>query len=460
MHKNTLLIHIGTPKTGSSSIQHFCYQNNELLMSYGWCYPRFEDFFNKQYHEINGGVFCYPDEFHLMDKNHPRWEAIWDNILHYLKSYSVLLSNEVFWYHENRKLLKEAVKRWENVKVLVYLRRQDLYFESLYMNLIREGETKSFNEWMNIFLSGNYKTPDTEHIETINYLQELRDIEELVGIENMHVRTFDKTRWRHGSLIEDFMDVLGIKGINEREITEDVIENRALSMEKLELYRELNRSISQGERNAWGFFRSSGTAKLDALFYPDMDGKKKYLLMNSEQRKEIWKRFKKENEEIASRYRDGKELFEYKMPDGVVWQPMLSDMQREMVKSAFKLHLKEYAEMHRYSVLLTIRALCGDRRLALYGIGKCGKEILEKYILPFEIVIDNDPHKGTQVPPGLEVISSDEVEDWKSMFFVIAIRDSDEIEMQMKGHHLIRNKDYVLGIDFFELVNWDMSKFR
>ena len=85
---------------------------------------------------------------------------------------------------------------------------------------------------------------------------------------------------------------------------------------------------------------------------------------------------------------------------------------------------------------------------------------MQKYILPFEIVIDNNPNVEKHVLPGLKVISSHEIEDWKSLFFVIAIRDSDEIERQMRGHQLIRNKDYVLGIDFFELVNWDMSKFR
>ena len=395
-----------------------------------------------------------------MDENHPRCETIWGNILHDLESYSVILSNEVFWYHENWEIIKEAVKKWDNVKVLVYLRRQDLYLESHYANHIRSGETKDFDEWMEIFLNGDYRTPDTEHREGINYLQDLKNIEKIVGIENLHVRTFDKAQWRHGNLIEDFMDVLGIKEISGKKIVENIIENRALSMEKLELYRELNRSISQGERNAYGFFRASGTAKLDALFYPDMVGRKKYLLMNQEQRGDIWERFKKENEEIASRYRDGKALFEYKMPDGVVWQPMLSNMKRAMIGAAFKFHLNEYAEMHRHGVLLTMKALCGDRQMALYGIGRCGKELLEKYILPFEIVIDNNPNVEKHVLPGLKVISSHEIEDWKSLFFVIAIRDSDEIERQMRGHQLIRNKDYVLGIDFFELVNWDMSKFR
>ena len=112
---------------------------------------------------------CCPDEFHFMGNNHPRWETLWGNILHDLQSYSMILSNEVFWYREDRQLLNEAVKKWEHVKVLVYLRRQDLYLESRYMSFVRSGETKDFDEWIDTFLNGDYKIPDTEHREDISY---------------------------------------------------------------------------------------------------------------------------------------------------------------------------------------------------------------------------------------------------------------------------------------------------
>ena len=37
----TLHVHIGTPKTGTTSIQNFCADNEALLTQAGYCYPVF-----------------------------------------------------------------------------------------------------------------------------------------------------------------------------------------------------------------------------------------------------------------------------------------------------------------------------------------------------------------------------------------------------------------------------------
>ena len=38
----TLYLHIGTPKTGTTSIQHFCKHNEKVLAGKGICYPLFD----------------------------------------------------------------------------------------------------------------------------------------------------------------------------------------------------------------------------------------------------------------------------------------------------------------------------------------------------------------------------------------------------------------------------------
>lgn len=38
----TLYLHIGTPKTATTSIQSFCYQNREILEKQGFYYPMFD----------------------------------------------------------------------------------------------------------------------------------------------------------------------------------------------------------------------------------------------------------------------------------------------------------------------------------------------------------------------------------------------------------------------------------
>lgn len=37
----TLYLHIGIPKTGTTSIQHFCHENRDILSSNGYFYPDF-----------------------------------------------------------------------------------------------------------------------------------------------------------------------------------------------------------------------------------------------------------------------------------------------------------------------------------------------------------------------------------------------------------------------------------
>lgn len=39
--KNKLILHIGTQKTGTSSLQTFLTKNRKILDKYGWSYPEF-----------------------------------------------------------------------------------------------------------------------------------------------------------------------------------------------------------------------------------------------------------------------------------------------------------------------------------------------------------------------------------------------------------------------------------
>ena len=38
----TLYLHIGTPKTGTTSLQHFCHDNQQKLAEKGYFYPEFD----------------------------------------------------------------------------------------------------------------------------------------------------------------------------------------------------------------------------------------------------------------------------------------------------------------------------------------------------------------------------------------------------------------------------------
>lgn len=51
--KNTLILHIGTPKTGTTAIQKFLYDNQTLLKEKGFFYPEIQKI---MYGVTNGAI--------------------------------------------------------------------------------------------------------------------------------------------------------------------------------------------------------------------------------------------------------------------------------------------------------------------------------------------------------------------------------------------------------------------
>lgn len=57
-----LYIHIGTPKTATTSLQHFCKENADILEEKGYCYPIFVHKFKHVSILRNGFFLSYKEE--------------------------------------------------------------------------------------------------------------------------------------------------------------------------------------------------------------------------------------------------------------------------------------------------------------------------------------------------------------------------------------------------------------
>lgn len=452
---NKLFIHIGTPKTGSTSIQHFCYTNEEFLRKNGWVYPSFDGYFTSQFKEINGAVFCYPDAFHAMDPNRHQWEELWGLTLELLETNNVILSNETFWFAGNLPFIREAAARWENLEILVYLRRQDLYLESMYLNNIRSGEIRDFNEYLDECINyGKVSMHGNDWI--LDYDEQLKLLSDIVGVNRIHVRPFEKKKFKNENLIVDFLEVLGIYDNGIANVITDIHENQALPMEKLELYRLFNRAMSEGERIAYGYFKNSGMAKLDALFFPDSKSGTKCTLLRPKERESIWDCFRSGNEKIEQMYCKGQSLFSYKRPEGEPWKPELTAMESARLSVQFKMYIFSWAEAHKSSTLTSIQLHLKGRKLVLYGLGGCGRNIIDRYPMPIDVIVDNVLCKETASYRGIPVVGIGEISDWEGSFFIIGIRDFREVEEQIKSHNLLKDRDYIIGAEHLKLVNWNM----
>ena len=127
-----IVFHIGLSKTGSTLIQFFCLENRAKLLDNGILFPQ-------------TGLSISPDGRNLRSSGHlffmtalrNNQTAIFDELHREIAEYknvnTLLISSENFSFQPGlASSLKNSFKSYKDVKVIVYLRRQDLYLESLY----------------------------------------------------------------------------------------------------------------------------------------------------------------------------------------------------------------------------------------------------------------------------------------------------------------------------------------
>ena len=132
--KKILYVHVGTTKTGTTAIQSFCIDNQEVLNRQGDCYPLFP-YRYKDVSERRNAHFLVAD---AQDVSGGHFREGMDRIRGLFEEYpNVILSDEGIWsatYEQRismwRALKAEAKEAGFRVKVIVYLRRQDMYLIS------------------------------------------------------------------------------------------------------------------------------------------------------------------------------------------------------------------------------------------------------------------------------------------------------------------------------------------
>ena len=196
--ENVLLFHIGTHKTGTTALQNFLYNNCKNLNKYGWDYPTLP---REQFKfDVRNGL--------LLTKSYLRKdENTFDKIMKYIikctKNYNIILSFEDFWILNVEKFFSKILNYYKNIKVVLYLRRQDKYIESLYNQAVKSTyyETRSLTEFIE----------DIEQTNRTNYLDELQRLEKFFG-NQLIVRQYEKEAFQgyDKDIISDFLSLINI----------------------------------------------------------------------------------------------------------------------------------------------------------------------------------------------------------------------------------------------------------
>lgn len=210
----TVYISIGTPKTGTTALQNFMRRNDGEMRKQGYCYPLLRLGISGLYRDRNGQFLIY--ESHQENKKEHEAEIkkkAYEQLGELAKQYpNIVLSDEQIWYRcrrsENfwREVIEDFRKINCEIKVIAYLRRQDLLIQSLWnqsIKMFRKG-TMTFQQCME---------NDYFRYFPMDYYENLKFIEKDLGKENIIVRPYERGRFEGSehTIFSDFFESIGLK---------------------------------------------------------------------------------------------------------------------------------------------------------------------------------------------------------------------------------------------------------
>lgn len=234
-----LVLHIGSGKTGTTSIQHFLDVNRDRLAEMDWLYPRSPG------RERHSHLSLYVQSAEELERT-PRWHRLkFDDPERFRRAFrrrlsreieesglhQVLMSDEALYgvsVRRMRRLRRFTDDVARSLRVVVYLRRQDEHFVSRYQQTVKVGDVRRLSDWA-----------AADRSTTYDYGARLDAWERTLEPDVLVVRRFERDRFSGGSLVQDFVKACGMDiPIDAMAATED--RNESLDAESVEFVRLLN----------------------------------------------------------------------------------------------------------------------------------------------------------------------------------------------------------------------------
>jgi len=188
-----LVLHVGVHKTGSTLLQRVLVRSAAALEQQGLRFvPRRRLYALPRVRAVTHGLQNGKD---IRERDLETVAADVRALLHGERDETVLVSDETFLaarvdlaYPGPLYSSGIAPLRWFRdsivppapMRVVMFVRRQDRFIESMYVQLVHQGRTERFDDW--------YATLD---IDRFDWLATARAIEDLVGVDNLVVRPFE-----------------------------------------------------------------------------------------------------------------------------------------------------------------------------------------------------------------------------------------------------------------------------
>lgn len=248
----SIILHIGTEKTGTTAIQHCCASQKSILADAGILYPvtpgRGNHVGLTYFAASDSDRPPSPHMIGITRAEAPAYRARFMDLLQQeiidSRCETVLLSSEHLSSRLHNplsvtKLIDSLRELADDVRVVVYLRPQYELMPSSYSTSIKAGATSVI------------RGPKGVKQHFYNYDKMLRIWENAVGRSNMRVRRFGKNYFKDGNLIADFFDAAGIEVPPRMKM--DKVLNSALDAYTVEFLRLANpfippSAVDGGER--------------------------------------------------------------------------------------------------------------------------------------------------------------------------------------------------------------------
>ncbi len=234
MKKNFMLIHIGYPKTATTTLQKHFFPFIDELFYIGKVHNELSQFkINKKFFDLIS--------FYNYSQN-------WDNYFDKISHEKILISNEdilanclKFWKKGKNLFISNPVQISQNIKmyfeklnfntkILITIRRQDEMVTSLYAQSYAHfyshfEETNTFKKFVEIFISN--KTKEHPFRKNLNYNEVTMEFVKVFGKENVHILLYEDLKENPSKFLRNLFAFFEIplSSIYERNFFKKVVNN-------------------------------------------------------------------------------------------------------------------------------------------------------------------------------------------------------------------------------------------
>lgn len=252
-------LHIGTEKTGSTTIQSFFYDNQKKLTEQNFYYPLSLRLPNNRFLSLAAYDPSRRDDLTRILNIHSDTDLLkfqkkivnefYKEIRSVPSGSTIITSGE---HIQSRLTTNQEIQRLkeilynagiDDITIIVYLRNPAEIANSYFSTAIKSGETFE-----------TVPEPSHAYLENLcNHKATVEKYSSVFGKENVVVRLFRKDKFAHKSLINDISEVIGIN-LDDKALVFAKRKNESLSLLGIKILTELNKKIprfvTEGENPA------------------------------------------------------------------------------------------------------------------------------------------------------------------------------------------------------------------